>query len=247
MAHPLDKDSNGRYPVIEAVIAELGSRKSDPLDRVAYLLRNCGILAERNGECVVLSDNAHRYDCHFLAPWLPFGPETLETFPWVMQYSRVGGEGGSFAVGPDRFLQRTHGYKTPAFALDGLVAYLVKALSAAGVITCWSCAGHFGYLGVGMQQGCSSAWTEILVRHVQDQMSLANCWKVENGLLTVHYPADRDWIRFYLEVLDVADLLYRERVRLREIRGKVVEQMDKRAEEWAYEDILSKMKSLVSD
>jgi hypothetical protein len=33
-----------------------------PLDRVEYLLRNCGYLAERKGDCVVLSDNAHWLD-----------------------------------------------------------------------------------------------------------------------------------------------------------------------------------------
>ena len=32
------------------------------LDRVEYLLRNCGYLAERKGDCVVLSDNAHWLD-----------------------------------------------------------------------------------------------------------------------------------------------------------------------------------------
>ena len=247
MVHPLEKDSSGRYPVVEAVIAELGSRKGDPVDRLAYLLCNCGILAERSGECVVLSDNGHRYDFQFLAPWLPFGPETLQTFPWVRLYSRVGMEGGSFAVGPERFLQRDHGYKTPALALDGLIAYLVKALSAAGVITIWSCAGHVGTVGVAIQPGCGERWTEILLRHVREQMSLTIRWEVEGIQLSIGRPKDRDWVRFYLEVLDVADLLYRERVRLRETRRKVVEHLDQRAEEWADEDILSKMNSLVCD
>jgi hypothetical protein len=46
--------------VIEAVIAELGSRRDHPLDRLVYPLQNCGYLAERDEERVVLSDNAHR-------------------------------------------------------------------------------------------------------------------------------------------------------------------------------------------
>jgi hypothetical protein len=84
----------------------------------------------------------------------------------------------------------------------------------------------------------------MLVRHVRQQMSLANHCKVEDGLLSVGCPVERNWLQFYLEVLDAADLLYRQRVHLREIRGKIVEQIDERAEEWAYEDILSKMESL---
>jgi hypothetical protein len=245
MVHPLEQDSDGRYPVIEAVIAELGSRRGDPLDRLAYLLQNCGYLAERSGKRVVLSDNAHRYDLQDLAPWLPFGPEALETFPWLREFSRCGHESTGFAVGPERFLKRVHGYKTPALCLDGLVAYLVKALSAAGVITNSSCAGHVGFLVVGLDRGCSSAWAAILIRHIETGLRLDQTWKVEDTLLSVRGPMGGDWIRYYLEVLDVADALYRERVRLREIRGRIVEQMDELAEEWAYQSILSKMESLL--
>ena len=247
MVHPLEEDSDGRYPVIEAVIAELGSRWDHPLDRLVFLLRSCGYLAERSGERVVLSDNAHRYDFHDLAEWLPFGPEALETFPWVREFSRRGLEGSGFEPGRERFLKRVHGYKTPASFLDGLVAYLVKALSAAGVLTNWSCAGHVGFLGVGLEMGCSSAWTAILIRSIGAGLRLDQTWKVENALLSVRGPVGGDWVRYYLEVLEVADSLYRERVRLREIRGKIVGQMDERAEEWAYERILSRMESLLGD
>jgi hypothetical protein len=248
MVHPLEKDSDGRYPVIEAVIAELGSRRDHPLDRLVLQLRSCGYLVERSGERVVLSDNAHRYDFRDLAEWLPLGPEALETFPWVREFSRRGLEGSSgFELGRERFLKRVHGYKTPASFLDGLVAYLVKALSAAGVLTNWSCAGHVGFLGVGLEMGCSSAWTAILIRSIGTRLGLDQTWNVENALLSVRGPVGGDWVRYYLEVLEVADSLYRERVRFREIRGKIVGQMDERAEEWAYECILSRMESLLRD
>ena len=62
MTDPFTADSNGKRPIIEALIGVLSSRKHDPLDRVEYLLRNCGYLAERKGDCVVLSDNAHWLD-----------------------------------------------------------------------------------------------------------------------------------------------------------------------------------------
>ena len=171
----------------------------------------------------------------------------METFPWVRQFSRCGHEGGGVALGPERFLKRVHGYKTPASCLDGLVAYLVKALSAAGVITNWSCAGHVGFLGVGLETGCSSAWAAILIRSIGTRLRLDQTWKVEDILLSVRGPMGGDWVRYYLEVLEVADLLYRERVRLREIRGKIVGQLDVRAEEWDYESIISRMESLLED
>jgi hypothetical protein len=99
------------------------------LDRVEYLLRNCGYLAERKGDCVVLSDNAHWLDFRDLAPWLPFRADALEAFPWVRGFSRHGSE--SSELGPERFLERVHGYKFPACGLDGLLAYLVGGSSPA--------------------------------------------------------------------------------------------------------------------
>jgi hypothetical protein len=213
------------------------------LDRVEYLLRNCGYLAERKGDCVVLSDNAHWLDFRDLAPWLPFRADALETFPWVREFSRRGSE--SCKLGPERFLERVHGYKFPARGLDGLVAYLVKALSAVGVITNYSCAGHVGFLVIGIERGCSSAWSTILIRDVEAKLRLRERWQVENGMLYVPRGDHVDWVEYFLEVLDVADLLYQERIRLREIRREIALQMDARAEQFAFESILLNMDLLL--
>jgi hypothetical protein len=126
--------------MVGALVAELGARKDDPLDRLEYLLWCCGYLVERRGDRVVLSNNAHPGDFEDLSSWLPFGPDALESFPWVGKFSRCGSDG--CACRKPRFLQRVHGYKVPAGCLDGLVAYLVKALSAVGIITDDSCDGH---------------------------------------------------------------------------------------------------------
>ena len=111
-------------------------------------------------------------------------------------------------MGQERFLQRTHGYKVPAFWIDGLVAYLVKALSAVGVITHSSCAGHGGFLAISLDRGCNGAWTAILVRRVVTKLRLVHPWEVLDGLLSVRRGADADGVRYFLEVLDVADVLY---------------------------------------
>jgi hypothetical protein len=245
MPDPLGAQSDGRRPIIEALLAELISRRDDPLDRLEYLLRNCGYLAERTGDRVDLSDNAHHLDFQHLAGWLPFRAEALEAFPWANELARRGCEDARLGVGPERFLQRIHGYKVPALCLDGLVAYLVKALSAVGVITNWSCAGHVGFLAIGLDRGCSSAWTAILLRHAETRLGLTYRWEVLDGLLSVRRSADVDWVRYFLEVLDVADVMYRSRIRLREIRSRIVKQMDERAEEFAYDTILSKLDLLL--
>jgi hypothetical protein len=54
-----------------------------------------------------------------------------------------------------------------------------------------------------------------------------------------------DWVQYFLEVLDVADLLYQERIRLREIRREIALQMDARAEQFAFESILLNMDLLL--
>jgi hypothetical protein len=234
-----------RSSMVEALIAELGARKDDPLDRLEYLLRNCGYLVERRSDRVVLSDNAHRLDFLDLSPWLPFGPEALETFPWVKTFMRRA-SGGAFGSRPERFVQRVHGYKLPVSDLDGLVAYLVKALGAVGVLTFFSCDGH-GRRGVsvGLHPGCSSAWTVMLMRHVETKLRLAQRWTVVNYGLAARPDEEIDWIQFYLEVLDVADLLYQERIRLREIRSEIVKQLDERIEDFHYENILLQMDMLL--
>ena len=60
MTDPLGAQSDGLRPTVDALLAELASRRDDPLDRLEYLLRNCGYLAERSGDRVDLRDNAHR-------------------------------------------------------------------------------------------------------------------------------------------------------------------------------------------
>ena len=66
-AYYFEAESDGRYPIIEAVLPELMARRDNPLYRLQYLLRHCGYLAERRGDCVVLSENAHRLDFRHLA------------------------------------------------------------------------------------------------------------------------------------------------------------------------------------
>ena len=102
------------------------------------------------------------------------------------------------------------------------MAYLVKALSAVGIITNYSCAGHVGFLRIGLELGCSSAWTAILIRHVETKLRLTERREVENGMLFVPCKDNVDWVQYFLEVLDVADLLYQERICLARSAGRLL-------------------------
>ena len=107
---------------------EVGSSPGPPL----FLLRSCGYLAERSGERVVLSDNAHRYDFHDLAEWLPFGPEALETFPWVREFSRHGLEGSGFETGSGAIPQASPRVQDPR-----IIPRWSGGLSRQGPVCCW--------------------------------------------------------------------------------------------------------------
>ena len=96
-----------------------------------------------------------------------------------------------------------------------------------------------------MERGCSSAWSTILIRHVETKLRLRERWQVENGMLYVPHGELVDWVEYFLEVLDVADLLYQERIRLREIRREIALQMDAQAEQFAFESILLNMDLLL--
>ena len=85
----------------------------------------------------------------------------------------------------------------------------------------------------------------MLMRHVETKLRLAQRWTVGNGSLAASPNQEIDWVQFYLEVLDVADLLYQERVRLREIRSGIVNQLDERAESFNYHNILLQMDLLL--
>jgi hypothetical protein len=83
------------------------------------------------------------------------------------------------------------------------------------------------------------------MRYVETKLKLAQRWALVDGFLAVRRGTNLDLVQFYLEVLDVADLLYQQRVRLREIRSEIVKQLDERVEEFAYANILLHMDLLL--
>ena len=237
---------------VESMIERVSKADADPLDRLVRLLRCCGYLAERRPEGVVIGDNAHPADRDDFAALSPMGPEALRSIPWASVLSRRA-SGGPGVSRRDRFLQRRHGYKYPARELDGMVAYLVKALSAVGVLTrSHSCDGHgMGHLRVGIDRGCSRAWAAVLIRFfVASRLELGQVWSTEGGTLEISARSPPDgwngttaqWLtaldRLYAEVLEVADLLYTNRVALRDCRQRVIVALEPEVESRSDESIL---------
>lgn len=222
---------------VEGVIERASEAVADPLDRLVRLLRCCGFLAERRPEGVVIGDNASPADREVLAAYSPMGPEALAIIPWASLLSRRS-SGSEYYGRSDRFLRRRHGYKYPALALDGMAAYLVKALSAVGVLTSYSCDGHgSGDVCIAGDSGCNGAWATVLFRgFVATRIALTARWEVGEGRIMGRSTGDLGL--FYSEVLDVADLLYRHRVSLRDCRRRVIEELDPEIESNRYESIL---------
>jgi hypothetical protein len=87
----------------------------------------------------------------------------------------------------------------------------------------------------------------MLMRYVCTKAKLARQWVVGDGHLDVVRCEGIDAVRYYLEILDVADRLYRDRVRLREIRSEVVKQLDEGVERFAYPSVLIQMDLLLRE
>jgi hypothetical protein len=247
-----------RHVAVESVITHISARHENPLQRLECLLRMGGLLVERRPEGIVFSDNSHRHDARDLeselaqagvtgrTPYTPLGPELLVTIPWVKWYSRKR-SGGYAYYSPDSFFERTHGFKLPTFSLDGMVAYLVKAYSSVGILTDSSCDGHGeGIMHVTVTEGPNKAWATVLLQsYVKPRLSLANKWTPDGSSI---YCQEIDRLdKFYLEVLDVADVLYLNRMQLRRIRQWIIRELNGRLDDRSsYEDSLSVIGPLFS-
>jgi hypothetical protein len=218
-----------------------------------------GFLVERHLEGIVLSNNSHRHDAGCLesalayhgvtgrTPYTPLDPELLAIIPWVKWFGRHG-DYWTKDQGPRSFFERMHGFKVPTYCLDGMVAYLVKAYSAVGILTNWSCDGHgSGYVRIiSLAGGPNAAWATVLLQsYVKPRLSLANEWTPDGSSIACQEIDRLD--KFYLEILDVADALYLNRIQLRRIRQWIITELNGRLDDRSsYEDSFSVIGPLFS-
>ena len=133
-----------------------------------------------------------------------------------IQHSGCEGFGYSFKDWAN-FQRRQHGQKIPLYLLDPFVARLVKAISAIGIYTHYSCDGHGkNKIQVGISSKYYRAWFETVMRALWGNDASPTChWKfVKEGLLEISNP-ENDVISLYEEVQMVAQLLYNHRIALR--------------------------------
>ncbi|MDA8227072.1 MAG: hypothetical protein M0T74_05105 [Desulfitobacterium hafniense] len=115
------------------------------------------------------------------------------------------------------FQRRQHGQKIPVSLLDPFVARLVKAISAIGIYTHYSCDGHGeNKIQLGLSSKYYRAWFETVMRALSDNYASQNChWKFVNGMLLEISSLEDDVLSLYEEIQRIAQLLYNNRIALR--------------------------------
>jgi len=125
------------------------------------------------------------------------------------------------------FTKRRHGYKINALNLDAGVAYLVKQLSKAGILTEMSCDGHGRRAPkVWFAGAWNAAWFEIAVGKLLSEESLHYQWIVKeergNQILTANNPLLRRWNPAFVQedAMKIGAYLDQHEVANREIKKK---------------------------
>ncbi|MBP1154023.1 MULTISPECIES: hypothetical protein [unclassified Paenibacillus] len=102
------------------------------------------------------------------------------------------------------FTKRRHGYKLDTLTLDAGVAYLVKMLSKAGILTEMSCDGHGKRPpSIWFAGGFNAAWFEMISHKLLSAEDFHYRWIVEekrgNQILTAKKPLSESWNLAYVQ------------------------------------------------
>lgn len=112
----------------------------------------------------------------------PLTEEQLHKITWYAARNHEAGGGPGWRTWK-YFSKRNHGPKVSTFSLETGVALLVKALSAAGIITINSCDGHGKSSPKIWFCGRQNAiWFNILFQEAKEHLDLTYEWKLETKL-----------------------------------------------------------------
>ena len=204
----------------------------DNKSRIITVLEARGFLINWGQAGIVLSDNAHKHDESFLHKFFP--TESLDedtcqkaisdflnskTLSLLFQ-TRRGTEAGGIGAGQrytsrlSYFLRRRHGFKIPVEFLDPFICRLVKAVSAAGVLTYNCCDGHWGQKRNAFITCCgvfSLAWLEFLIEKTALSTGIEFSYKARNTTLSLEL-CNSSWVNHYITINMLAADIYRNRI-----------------------------------
>lgn len=132
-----------------------------------------------------------RVDLAYLAAALENLPQEQIIQQALDLWPRRGTESCLASCGWATFRRRRHGYKVEIATLDRDVALLVRGLSAAGVLTTYSCAGHHEkarFLHVQLASEFDSIWAATLARLLDFSPAVADQKEAYTGVARLDSP-----------------------------------------------------------
>lgn len=138
-----------------------------------------------------------------------------------LEKGRCGGFDYSYYAWED-CLRREHGQRTPVYLLDPFIARLIKIISTLGIVTNFSCDGHGrNHAAIAFGGKYNTAWFQILHRAVGQKISFHSDWILEGEW--VHIVNHNNVVELYLELQEVAEILYSNRSVIRRARKKCLD------------------------
>lgn len=187
--------------------------------RLGNLLRARGFLIETSGEDMFISDNSCTQgqnfdsDAYFLNQLLTkYDIGILEKdkiclaknqnqellVRMFLEHGGVGGFGYTFRDWSN-FKRRAHGQKVPVYLLDPFVSRLVKAISAAGVGTHYSCDGHGkDRFTVGLGGKYNRAWLRVILDIVRFSVNIDSKFSINNRYSLNIFAHNDDMLAIYI-------------------------------------------------
>ncbi len=122
----------------------------------------------------------------------------------------------------NQFKEIEHLPKVRVYDLEPFIARLAKAISSIGISTWSSCEGHWGKPAyIIFDRKYHRVWFQtILNKFIKEKLNLVCDWHWQENRCTVSNP-DEDQLELYLELQDVARLIYDDRFILRNMKKQL--------------------------
>ncbi len=150
-----------------------------------------------------------------------------------LKFYRIGGETGydSIMNRPDRFFntseRKLRSFKIPVVVLEPFIALLVKAYSAIGISTCFSCDGHGSAdASVSFLSYPYSRWAELVTQIAVKNTKPNSTWDFTDWHLTIK--SKNHDTQYYKGILDVARFLYENRIEFLKMKRRVITKAEKK-------------------